>query len=136
MRGDLADLGGDLLGVLIAPVAAHCIGNLLDDPPVLPRVTRRLEGGGDALHPPLGVGEVAAFLGKGAGGEHHIGQLGGFREEDILHHQKLQLLEPLNDVMLVRIAQHRVLPHNIEPLDAARAGGIDGLGEGKARCAR
>ncbi len=130
MRGYPADLGGDLLRVLIAPVAAHGVGDLLDYPPILPRVTRRLEGGGDALHPPLGVGEVAAFLGKGAGGEHHIGELGGFREEDILHHQKLQLLEPLDDVMLIRIAQHRVLPHHIEPLDAARTGGIYGFGEG------
>lgn len=136
MRGDPADLGGDLLGVLIAPVAAHCIGNLLDDPPILPRFPRRLEGGGDALHSPFGVGEVAALLGKGAGGEHRIGELGGFGEEDILHHQKLQLLEPLDDVMLIRIAQHRVFSHHIEPLDAARAGGIYGLGEGKAGRAR
>ncbi len=136
MRGDLADLGGDLLGVLIAPVAAHCIGNLLDDPPILPCFPRRLEGGGDALYPPLGIGEVAALLGKGAGGEHHIGQQCGFREEDILHHQKLQLLEPLDDVMLIRIAQHRVLPHHIEPLDAACTGGIDGFGEGETGRAR
>ncbi len=136
MRGDPADLGGDLLGVLIAPVAAHGVGDLLDDPPILPRLTRCLEGGGDALYPPLGIGEVAALLGKGAGGEHHIGQLGSFGEEDILHHQKLQLLEPLDDVVLIRIAQHRILPHHIEPLEAARAGGIDGLGKGEAGRAR
>lgn len=132
LRGDLADLGGDLLRVLIVPVAPHGVGDLLDDPPILPRLTRCLEGGGDALHSPFGVGEVAALLGKGAGGEHHIGQLCGFREEDILHHQKLQLLEPLDDVMLIRIAQHRVFPHHIEPLDAARTGGIDGLGKSEA----
>lgn len=136
LRGDPADLGGDLLRVLIAPVATHGVGDLLDDPPILPRLTRCLEGGGDALHPPLGIGEVAALLGKGAGGEHHIGELCGFREEDILHHQKLQLLEPFDDVVLIRIAQHRVFTHHVEPLDAARAGGIDGLGEGKAGCAR
>lgn len=136
LRSDPADLGGDLLRALIAPVATHCIGDLLDDPPIFPRATRRLEGGGDTLHPPLGVGEVAALLGKGAGGEHHIGQLGSFREEDILHYQKLQLLEPLDDVMLIRIAQHRVFTHHVEPLDAARAGGIYGLGEGKTGRAR
>ncbi len=136
MWGDLADLGGDLLRVLIVPVAPHGVGDLLDDPPVLPRVARCLEGGGDALNSPLGVGEVAALLGKGAGGEHHIGELCGFREEDILHHQKLQLLEPLDDVVLIRIAQHRVFPHHIEPLDAARTGGIYGLGKGEAGRAR
>lgn len=87
-----ADLLGDLGHILVVPVAPHGIGELLDDPPVFPRLPRRLDGGGETLHPPLRVGEVAALLGKGAGGEHHIGELGGFREEDILYHQEFEAL--------------------------------------------
>ena len=71
------------------------------------------------LDPPLGVDERARLLGEARAGQHDVGVARRFGEEEILHGQELELLEPAFSVGDVRIGDDRVLAHDVHGPDAA-----------------
>ena len=76
--------------MVVVPVEAEFCCDLLDDPQVLSRVTRRVNRLTAYLHQAIGVGEAAGFLGEGAGGQDHVGQIRRFGQEDVLHHEVIE----------------------------------------------
>ena len=116
------DLGHTFLLACVMPVQAHALGDLLDDPQVGFRIARRQHGLAAHLHRAVGVADGAGFLGPGAGGQHHIGQPGGFGQENVLHHQVLQTGQRVARVVQVRVAHGRVLAHDVHAAHLVRIG--------------
>ena len=74
------------------------------------------------LYPPLGIGKRTILLGKAFGGQHHVGQTGGFGEENILDNQKIQVVEAGLGMIQIRIGNHGVLTDDVQGLDLAVMG--------------
>ena len=72
-RGDFVH---DLRGVLIVPIGAEAVGDVLNDLPIGPAVLERLEHLIEPLNAPLGAGERAFFFQARARGQNHIGETG------------------------------------------------------------
>ena len=72
---------------VVEAAKAQPLGELTDDPPVGFGLSGRWHGLAQALDPALGVGAAPVGLGKGAGGEDHIGHSGGLGEEDVDDHE-------------------------------------------------
>ena len=64
---------------VVEAAKAQPLGELTDDPPVGFGLAGRGHGLAQALDPALGVGAAPVGLGKGAGGEDHVGQRRGPR---------------------------------------------------------
>ncbi len=95
-------------------------GHLLDDPQVWPGVARRVDRLLAQLHHAVGVGDRAGLLGPGGGGQHHIGQPGGFGHEDVLHHQVLQTGQRMARMVQVGVAHGRVFAHDVHAAHLVR----------------
>src|SRR5437762_1865253 len=68
--------------------------------PRLPRGGRRLAG---QLNATLGVHERAGLFGETRAGQDHVGVAGGLRQEQVVHREELELLEPVLGVCDVGI---------------------------------
>ena len=68
--------------------AATRLASSARDPPVRPRLARRLDGLAHALHAALGVGERALLLGEGGRGQEDVSALGRLVQEEILDDQE------------------------------------------------
>ncbi len=53
-----------------------------------------------------------------------MGQIGGLGEKDVLHHQKVRVLQGPADVVDVGVAEHGVLSHNVQGPDFPLFSGI------------
>src|SRR5260370_32198029 len=87
-RGDLTINFG---GMLILPIRAETIGDVLDDSPIWPAAFQRFEHFVEALDSAFGARKCAFFFKARSGRQHHVGEMAAVTEENILHHQKLQL---------------------------------------------
>src|SRR5258708_13291175 len=87
-RSDLAIECGRML---ILPFRGEAIGNVLDDLPVWPAAFQRFEHLVEPLDAPFRACEGALFFKTWTGGQHYVGKLACRAEEDVLHHEKLQL---------------------------------------------
>ena len=76
-----AHLGENIGRPAVIPVEPHAAGDFLDDPPVLARVARRVDGFSATLHPAIGVGDGAVLFGKRARRQDDIGEGGGLGEK-------------------------------------------------------
>ena len=84
---------------------------------VLPGLAWRVKRSSTELTPPFGVCVRAGFLREGSSWENHISQPGCLGQENILHDKQVQLFELGLGVVEVRLGEHRVLAHNIQPAD-------------------
>ena len=120
-------------GMRVVPIQAELFGHFLNDPQVLPRITRRWNSLAAHLHQPVGVGKAAVLFGKGACREDHIRQIRRFGQEDVLHDQVIQRRQRVAGVVGIRVAHRRVLAHDVQALDLAFVDGVHHLDHGQAR---
>ena len=72
------------------------------------------------LHHAVSVADGAGFFGPGGGGQHHVGQPGGFGHEDVLHHHVLQTGHGMAGMVQVRVAHGRVFAHDVHAANLVR----------------
>ena len=74
----------------------------------------------DALDPALAVGNRAfGFTPARGRREHHIGHLGGRRQEDVLNDEAVKPLQPVPGLRLVGLGLERVLSEHVERAELA-----------------
>ena len=82
---------------------------------VVPGSRRRIERLAHALNPALTVGHRPLRLAPaGRSREDHVGHLGGRGEEDVLHDEEVEALEPMPGLDLVRFRLERVLAQDVK----------------------
>ena len=89
-RREAAQLVPNRLNRLVGPVATEAPGQFGDDLDVIASAGRRLERLPHPLHPAFAVGDRALRLRPGGTcGQHHVGQLSGSGQVEVLDHQVL-----------------------------------------------
>ena len=116
----------------VAPAQADALRQLLDQQPILARLAGRVDHRPADLHLAVGIGEGAPLLGVGGGRQHHVGVPGGLGEEDVLHHQVLQVGQRLAGVLHVGVGHGRVLAQDVHALDHVVLDGVHDLDHGEA----
>ena len=129
----LAHLVEHVLRAAVVPVQTQAAGHFLDDPQILARIARRVDRRAAQLHLTVGVGEGAVLLGEGGRRQHHVGEIGGFGQEDVLHHQPVQLGQRVAGVVDVRVGHRRVLAHDVAAVQLAVVDGVHDLDHGQTR---
>ena len=81
----------------------------------------------------LGVGEGAVLLKERGARQQHVGILGGFVQEDVLHNKTIQRAERSFHMLGIGIGLGNVLTLHIHGLEAAGDGGIKHVGNSQAR---
>ncbi len=120
--GKAAQLVPSVLAGQLRPVVPHPPGKVGDDLQVLPCLTGRVQSLAAALHPSLGVGDGAFGLAPvRSRGQHHIGQLCGRGQHDVLYDEDVEVAEHLAGVGDVGLGLGRVLPHDVERADVSPA---------------
>ncbi len=66
-------LGEHLADVLVVPVAADALREILDDPEILPRLARQRQRRASHLDLTIGIGHGPVLLRPGGGRQHHVG---------------------------------------------------------------
>ena len=89
-------------------LAAQRLGDVLDDPPVLPRIAGRVDRLVDLDHPALGAGDHAFVLLVQRAGQHDVGVPGGLVQEEVDRDVELQLLQHPPDEVVVGQRDQRV----------------------------
>src|SRR5205085_6403635 len=84
----------DLGGMLIAPIAAQTVGDVLDNLPIRFTASERFEHFVEALNATLGASEGTLLLQARRAGQHNIRVTARVAEKDVLHDEKIKLLEP------------------------------------------
>ena len=82
----------------------------------------------DALHTAFRVGKGAVLFGEALGRQDHIGLLGRFGQENILHDQKIQPVEGFLGMVEIRVGYHRVFTDNIHRFQGTVVGRRHHLG--------
>ncbi|MCY1292054.1 hypothetical protein D9M70_412650 [compost metagenome] len=82
---------------------------------------------------PLGVGKGAVFFQERTARQEHMGELGGFVEENVLHHHALHGRQSGGDVLGIRIALGDVFALAIQALETAGQGRLEHVGDAQAR---
>jgi hypothetical protein len=77
--------------MLILPIRAETIGNVLDDSPVWPAAFQGFEHLVEPLDSPFCARKGAFFFKAWARRQNHVGKLARGAEKDVLHDEKLQL---------------------------------------------
>ena len=103
-----------------------------DDLPIGLAAGQGLDGFAHALHAPLGVGEGAVLFGVGSGRQDDVRQLRRLAQEDILHDQKLGVLERGVHVLDVGVGERGIFAHHPHRFDLARFQSVDHFDEGQA----
>ena len=122
-----AHLVEHLFGTFVLPVQPQPARELDEDPEVRLGFSGRVQGLAAELHHAVGVGDGAVLLGPRGGGQHHVGEVAGLGEEDVLHHQVLELRHRRARVVDVRIRHRRVLAHHVHAADLALVGRVHDL---------
>src|SRR5260370_22684062 len=76
--------------MLVVPVCAETIGNVLNDSPVRPAAFQRFKYLVEPLDPPFGARERAFFFKTWSGGQHHLPQHACCAEEEMPLNEKIQ----------------------------------------------
>ncbi|MNO98092.1 hypothetical protein D3C76_898260 [compost metagenome] len=90
----------------------------------------------DLAHPrntPLGVGEGAVLFQERAARQEHMGELGSFVEENVLHHHALHGEQGRRDVLGVGVALGDVLTLAVQRLEAAIQRRLEHVGNAQTR---
>ncbi len=116
----------------VGPVEPDAPGELLDDPPILPRVAGHRQRGATHLHLPVGVGDGAVLFRPGRGRQHDIGVFGGLGQEQILHYQMFELGEGRPGMLDIGVGHRRVLAHDVHALDLPGMDRVHDLDHGQA----
>ena len=90
----------------------------------------------DLAHPrdtPLGVGEGTVLLEERAAGQEHMGELGRFVEENVLHHHAFHGAQGGGDVLGVGVALGNVLALAVQRLETAIERRFEHVGNTQAR---
>ena len=125
-------LGEDLADVLVVPAAADAVGDLLDDPEILARVARQRQRLAAHLHLAVGVGDGAVLLRPAGGRQHDVGIDRGLGEEQVLHHEMLEMRQRLARVVEVGVRHRRVLALDVHALDLVGVDRVHDLDDGLA----
>ncbi len=118
--------------MLVVPAAAHAVGDLLDDPQIVPRVARQRQRLAAHLHLAIGVGDGAVLLRPARGRQHHIGIDRGLGEEEILHHEMLEMRQRLARMIEIGIGHRRILALDVHALDLVVMDRVHDLDHGLA----
>jgi hypothetical protein len=118
--------------VLVGPAAAHAVGDLLDDPQVLTRVAGQRQRLAAHLHLAVGVGDRAVLLRPAGRRQHDVGVHGGLGEEQVLHHEMLEMRQRLAGVIEIGIGHRRVLALDVHALDLVVMDRVHDLDHGLA----
>ena len=116
-----------LLSRAIRPREAKLARDIDDDLQILARLARRIECLASQLHISIGVGKGAGFLGKRGGRQNDVGKIGGFGQENILHHQHVELRQRLTCMIRIGIAHRGILAHDVHAFDIAGEDVFDDL---------
>src|SRR3546814_2293430 len=81
----------------------------------------------------LGIGEGAVLFQEGGAGKEDMRVIGGFVQEQVLHHHAFHRLQPRGDVMGVGIGLEDILALNEDALERAVGRGVQHVGDTKAR---
>ncbi len=99
---------------------AHPPRQVEEDVQIIPSPRRRIERLAHSLDTAFAVGYRALRLAPaGRGREDHVRHLGGRGEEDVLHDQEVEALEPMPSLSLVRFRLERVLAQDVERAEFA-----------------
>src|SRR6267142_1223318 len=99
--------------MLVFPIRAEPVGDILDDLPVRASAVERLKHLIQPLNSPLGAGERALFFKAGSRGQHHVGELAGLAEENVLNDEELELAERVLNVIGVGVDYAHFLANDI-----------------------
>src|ERR1700722_7450569 len=87
--------------MLILPVRAETVGDVLNDLPIGAAALQRLKHFVEPLDSSFGAGEGAFFFQTWTGWQHHIGIMAGGAEEDVLHDEEGQIRETIAEKTFV-----------------------------------
>ncbi len=121
----------------VAPVGAHALRELGDDPDVVLGVARRLERLAHPLHAALGVRHRPFRFERAVRRrEHHVGELGRPRHEQVLDDQGVEAPQQHLRVLLVGLAAGGVLADHVDGGELATIHRLEHLGQRVAVRAR
>ena len=119
-----------LLGARAAPVLAQPGGERADDVDVCAGTLRWPQRRPEPLHAPLARSDGALGLESGDGGrQHHVRQLRGLREEDVLDDEVVEPVEQPDGPVVVGLRLGRVLTEDVEGPEVATLHRVEHLGE-------
>ena len=99
----------------LSPIVPQPPRQVAQDRDVVAGLARGLERLAHALHAPLAARHgPLALAPRRRRGKHHVGHLGGPRQEDVLHHEVVELLEQVDRACLVGLGLARVLADDVE----------------------
>ena len=127
--GDPRDFFHNLPAVFVVHGIPHTGGDFTDDLPVAFGFTRRIDRLANPLHPAFGIGKGSGFFRPAGRWQHHIRCAGGFRQEEILHHQKIQFLKTGLAVIQIRVGDQGIFTDDIKGLELSLVGGRNHLGD-------
>ena len=84
------------------------------------------------LHLAIGVGDGAVLLRPGRSRQHHVGIDRGLGEEEVLHHEMLEMRQRLARVIEVGVRHRRILTHDVHALDHVGVDRVHDLDDGEA----
>ena len=127
----LLHLGENLGRMGVSPVEAKPFGKVHGDRPILPRVTRRRHGGAAHLDLTVGVRHRARLLRPGGSRQDYVGVIRRFRQENVLHHQMVELGERVAGVLHIRVGHGRVFAKHIHAANVPGVHRIHDLNDGQ-----
>ena len=98
----------------VVPICAETIGDILCDLPIRPAAGKRLEDLIQPLDAPLGARERAFLFQAWAGRQDHIGETAGHAEENVLHHEEIELGERRPNMIGVGIHNGHLLANQVQ----------------------
>ena len=125
-------LGEDLARMGVVPIEPKSLRKILNDPDILARLARQRQRLAPHLDLAIGVADGAVFFRPGRGRQHDVGIARGLGQEQILHHEMLELRQRLAGMLHVGIRHRRVLAHDVHAADHIGVHGIHDLDHGQA----
>ncbi len=130
LRRERADFVPHVFRRRRTPVVAEALGELRHDPDLVASFAGWFDGLSTTLNATLAVRDRALPLGpRRCRGQHDVGELRGFREEDFLHDEVVEILEEMDHVRHVGVRLRRILADDVERGEFLRLHSLDHLGE-------
>ena len=116
----------------VGPRQAESLGDLDQDPQIVARIAGQRQRLAAHLHLAVGIGHRARLLRPSRRRQDHVGHHRRLGEEDVLHHEMLELGDAGAGMIEVGIRHRRVLALDIHAPDLAFVRRIDDLDHGEA----